>query len=197
VPRKSLHAPEAMLDVARDLLLEEGAHGATIEAISAVSGAPTGSIYHRFGSRDELVTRLWMRAVRRSQAAFLDAVDVDDPALAAVSGGMSIFDFCRAQPRDARLLVSFRYEDLVRAAPQGPLADELRELNRPVEAAVAGLARALHGRATPAAVGHVLLVVFDLPYGAVRRHLIAGVDPPQRLRADLERALRGALAIVE
>jgi len=197
VPRKSLHAPEAMLDVARDLLLEEGAHGATIEAISAVSGAPTGSIYHRFGSRDELVTRLWMRAVRRSQAAFLDAVDVEDPAMAAVSGGMSIFDFCRAQPRDARLLVSFRYEDLVRAAPQGPLADELRELNRPVEAAVAGLARALHGRATPAAVGHVLLVVFDLPYGAVRRHLIAGVDPPQRLRADLERALRGALAIVE
>jgi AcrR family transcriptional regulator len=186
-----------MLDVARDLLLEEGAHGATIEAISAVSGAPTGSIYHRFGSRDELVTRLWMRAVRRSQAAFLDAVDVEDPAMAAVSGGMSIFDFCRAQPRDARLLVSFRYEDLVRAAPQGPLADELRELNRPVEAAVAGLARALHGRATPAAVGHVLLVVFDLPYGAVRRHLIAGVDPPQRLRADLERALRGALAIVE
>ena len=197
MPRKSLHAPEAMLDVARDLLLEEGAHGATIEAISAVSGAPTGSIYHRFGSRDELVTRLWMRAVRRSQAAFLDAVDVEDPAMAAVSGGMSIFDFCRAQPRDARLLVSFRYEDLVRAAPQGPLADELRELNRPVEAAVAGLARALHGRATPAAVGHVLLVVFDLPYGAVRRHLIAGVDPPQRLRADLERALRGALAIVE
>ena len=197
MPRKSLHAPEAMLDVARDLLLEEGAHGATIEAISAVSGAPTGSIYHRFGSRDKLVTRLWMRAVRRSQAAFLDAVDVEDPAMAAVSGGMSIFDFCRAQPRDARLLVSFRYEDLVRAAPQGPLADELRELNRPVEAAVAGLARALHGRATPAAVGHVLLVVFDLPYGAVRRHLIAGVDPPQRLRADLERALRGALAIVE
>ena len=193
MPRKSLHAPEAMLDVARDLLLEEGAHGATIEAISAVSGAPTGSIYHRFGSRDELVTRLWMRAVRRSQAAFLDAVDVEDPAMAAVSGGMSIFDFCRAQPRDARLLVSFRYEDLVRAAPQGPLADELQELNRPVEAAVAGLARALHGRATPAAVGHVLLVVFDLPYGAVRRHLIAGVDPPQRLRADLERALRGAL----
>ena len=193
MPRKSLYSPEAMLDVARDLLLDEGAHGATIDAISTVSGAPTGSIYHRFGSRDELVTRLWMRAVRRSQAAFLDAVDVQDPAMAAVGGGLSIFDFCRSQPRDARLLVSFRYEDLVRAAPEGPLADELQELNRPVEAAVAGLARALHGRATPAAVGHVLLVVFDLPYGAVRRHLIAGVDPPQRLRADLERALRGAL----
>ena len=131
-----------MLDAARDLLLEHGAHAATIEAISSASGAPTGSIYHRFGSRDELVTRLWMRAVCCSQTAFLEAVDVGDPAASAVRAGLSIFDFCRAQPGDARLLVSFRYEDLVRAAPvEGALADELRELNRPVEAVVAELAR--------------------------------------------------------
>jgi hypothetical protein len=37
-------------------------------------------------------------------------------------------------------------------------------------------------------------VVFDLPYGAVRRHLIAGVPPPARLREDLGRALRAAIA---
>ena len=118
-----------------------------------------------------------------------------EPAASAVQAGLSIFDFCRAQPRDARLLVSFRYEDLVRAAPvQGALADELRELNRPVEAAVVDLARALYGRATRSALDRVLLVVFDLPYGAVRRHLIAGAQPPERLRGDLERALRAAIA---
>jgi AcrR family transcriptional regulator len=184
-----------MLDVARDLLLEAGAHGATIEAISSASGAPTGSIYHRFGSRDELVTRLWMRAVRRSQAAFLEALDVADPAVAAVRAGLSIFDFCRAEPRDARLLVTFRYEDLVRAAPAaGALADELGELNRPVEAAVVDLARGLYGRASRAELDRVLLVVFDLPYGAVRRHLIGGAEPPGRLRADLARALEAAIA---
>jgi AcrR family transcriptional regulator len=195
VPRRTLYPVEAMLDVTRDLLLDGGAHGATIEAISSASGAPTGSIYHRFGSRDELVTRLWMRAVRRSQAAFLEAVDVSEPAVAALRAGLSIFDFCRDQPRDARLLVSFRYEDLVRAAPvQGALADELRELNRPVEVAVVELARALYGRASRAALDRVLLVVFDLPYGAVRRHLIAGAKPPERLRADLARALEAAIA---
>ena len=184
-----------MLDVARDLLLEGGAHGATVEAISRASGAPTGSIYHRFGSRDELVTRLWMRAVRRSQAAFLEALDVGDPAAAAVRAGLSIFDFCRAEARDARLLVTFRYEDLVRAAPaEGALADELCELNRPVEAAVADLARALYGRASRAALDRVLLVVFDLPYGAVRRHLIAGAEPPEQLRTALARALEAAIA---
>jgi hypothetical protein len=136
-----------------------------------------------------------MRAVRRSQAAFLDASDVADPGAAAVRAGLSIFDFCRAEPRDARLLVTFRYEDLVRAAPaEGALSDELRELNRPVEAAVVDLARALDGRASRSALDRVLLVVFDLPYGAVRRHLIAGAQPPERLRADLARALEAAIA---
>ena len=196
MPRRTLYPVETMLDVARDLLLADGAHAATIEAISSASGAPTGSIYHRFGSRDELVTRLWMRAVRRSQAALLEVVDVGDPEASAVEAGLAVFDFCRAQPRDACLLVSFRYEDLVRAAPvEGALAEELRELNRPVEAAVADLARALHGRATRSALDRVLLVVFDLPYGAVRRHLIAGAPPPARLREDLARALRAAIAI--
>jgi AcrR family transcriptional regulator len=194
VPRRTLHPPEALLDTARDLLVRDGARGATVDAISGASGAPTGSIYHHFGSRDELVTRLWMRAVRRSQCAFLEAVDLRDPAGAAVRAGLSVFDFCRAEPADARLLVSFRYEDLVRAAPEGPLADELRALNRPVETAVQDLARAIYGRATRAAVDRVILVVFDLPYGAVRRHLIAGSTPPERLRAVLERALASAIA---
>jgi len=193
VPRKTIHVPETLLDTARDLLLRDGARGATVEAISGASGAPTGSIYHRFGSRDELVTRLWIRAVRRSQSAFLEVVDLRDPAAAAVRAGLAVFDFCRTEPRDARLLVSFRYEDVVRDAAEGPLAEELRDLNRPVEAAVQDLARALYGRATRGAVDRVLLVVFDLPYGAVRRHLIAGGAPPERLRGVLARALGSAV----
>jgi hypothetical protein len=83
----------------------------------------------------------------------------------------------------------------VRAAPvHGALADELRELNRPVEVAVVDLARALYGGASRAALDRVLLVVFDLPYGAVPRHWIAEAEPPQRLRADLARALEAAIA---
>jgi AcrR family transcriptional regulator len=63
-----------MLDAARDLLLARGSGSATIEAIADVSGASTGSIYHRFGSRDGLLTRLWIRAVYRSQASFQAAL---------------------------------------------------------------------------------------------------------------------------
>ena len=103
-----------------------------MEAIAQASGAPTGSIYHRFGSRDELIARLWIGAVYRSQAAFLAALESE----AATAAAMSILDFCEQQPGDARLLAACRREDLVRATPEGPLAEELEGLNRSVERTV-------------------------------------------------------------
>jgi AcrR family transcriptional regulator len=178
-----------MLDAARDLLLEQGSRSATIEAIADASGAPTGSIYHRFGSRDELIARLWIRAVYRSQASFVTALEQDDPREAALAGAMSIIDFCEEHPADAQLLAAFRREDLIRAVPKGALADELEELNRPLERAVVQLARRLYGSRTRAALDRTLLAVFDLPYGAARRYLIAGAPLPSGLRADLARAV--------
>jgi AcrR family transcriptional regulator len=182
-----------MLDAARDLLLEGGSGRATVEAIADLSGAPTGSIYHRFGSRDGLLTRLWIRAVYRSQASFLAALEHEDARTAALAAAQSILEFCEQEPADARLLVSFRREDLIRTAPSGQLAEELEELNRPVEAAVVALARRLYGRPTRAALNRTLLAVFDLPYGAVRRHLIAGTKIPVALRDDVGRAVEAVL----
>jgi AcrR family transcriptional regulator len=188
-----MHTTDAMLDAARDLLLEDGSRSATVEAIAGASGAPTGSIYHRFGSRDELVARLWMRAIYRSQASFLAALERPDAREAALAAALSIIDFCEEHPADARLLVSFRREDLIRAAPEGRLADELAELNRPVERAVVDLARRLYGTRSRAALDRTLMAVFDLPYGAARRYLISGARLPTGLRADLTRAVSAVL----
>lgn len=177
-----------MLDAARDLLLDQGAGNATMEAIAGASGAPTGSIYHRFGSRDELIARLWLRAVYRSQASFLAALEKDDPREAALGAAMSIVDFCEAEFADARLLASFRREDLIRTTSD-QLARELEEVNKPVERAVVGLARRLYGRSTRAALNRTLLAVFDLPYGATHRYLRMGAPIPRGLRSDLEPAV--------
>jgi AcrR family transcriptional regulator len=189
VPRPEIHPTETMLDAARELLLGEGARGATMEAIAEVSGAPTGSIYHRFGSRDQLLARLWIRAVYRSQASFVAAMERDDAKEAAIAAATSILDFCEEYPEDARLLVAFRREDLIKAMPEGPLADELKTLNRPVERAVLQLARRLYGTRRRAALDRTLLVTFDLPYGAARRYLMTGARLPPGLRADLVRAV--------
>lgn len=178
-----------MLDAGRDLLLKDGSRAATVEAIAAASGAPTGSIYHRFGSRDELITRVWMRAVYRSQASLVAAIEEQDPREAAIAAALSIIDFCREHPADAQLLASFGREELIVATPEGALADELRELNRPVKRAVSDLARRLYGKSTRAALDRTLLAVFDLPYGASRRYLLAGRKLPRNLRAELREAV--------
>ncbi len=193
MPRPQLHPTDTMLDAARDLLLDKGSPSATMEAIATASGAPTGSIYHRFGSRDELIARLWIRAVYRSQASFVTALEHEDPRQAALNAAMSIIDFSEEHPRDAQLLAAFRHEDLVTAIPEGPLAEELEELNRPVERAVVQLARRLYGSRSRAALDRTLLVVFDLAYGAARRYLIAGMPRPPGRRADLASAVAAVI----
>jgi AcrR family transcriptional regulator len=193
MPRPELHPSDSILDAARSLALDSGLTSATIEEIARISGAPTGSIYHRFRSRDELLARLWIRAVCRSQASFLAAVDQPEPVEAAIAGALSILDFCEHETADAHLLVSFRREDLLRTAPSADVGRELEELNRPVEEAIAGLARRLYGRLSRTAVERTVLVTFDLPYGAARRYLVDGRRFPPTLRHDVEVAARAVL----
>ena len=69
--RPRLHGDDAVLDAARDVVLEAGSGAATTAAVSARSGAPVGSLYHRFGSRDRLLAELWLRTVRRFQDGLL------------------------------------------------------------------------------------------------------------------------------
>jgi AcrR family transcriptional regulator len=194
VPRPPLHPTDAILDAARSLALDSGAGATTIAEIARASGAPVGSLYHRFASRDDLLARLWIRAVHRSQASFLTAIDRDDPIEGAVAGAMAILDFCEHQRADARLLLSLRRGDLLRAAPSPEVARELDGLNRPLERGLARLARALYGTAGRAEIQRVLLAVFDIPYGAARRHLIAGKPLPASVRPDVDRAVRAVLA---
>jgi len=192
--RPRLHSDDAILDAARALVLDSGARSATINAIANASGAPKGSIYHRFASLNDLLAALWIRAVRRSQGEFLDALGHADATSAAVAAALSLHDFALRHPADARLLVALRREDLVASTSTPQLQSELEALNRPLEAALQSLARRLYSRATIGAVERTLTAVVDLPLGAIRRHLVAGTRLPATLRNQLEAAVRAALA---
>jgi AcrR family transcriptional regulator len=192
--RPRLHSDDAILDAARAVVLDTGARSATINAIADASGAPKGSIYHRFASLNDLLAALWIRAVRRSQGEFLDALGDPDATSAAVAAALSLHDFALRHSADARLLVALRREDLVASTSTPRLQSELEALNRPLEAALRSLARRLYGRATAGAVDRTLTAVVDLPLGAIRRHLVAGARLPASLRGQLEAAVRAALA---
>jgi AcrR family transcriptional regulator len=193
VPRPELHPTDSILDAARDVVLDEGVGAATIAAIAESSGAPVGSIYHRFSSVDELLTEMWIRAVRRSQERFAMAAEHPNPIEAAVGAALSVYDFCVEHPADGRLLLSYGPEDLARGRMAPRQRDELERLNEPVMATVRDLARRLYGRASKQSFDRVLMAVFDLPHGAVGRPLKNGENlSPERRRA-LEVALRAVL----
>lgn len=187
--RGEVHSPDAILDAARAVVLSDGVGAATVRAIADAAKAPMGSIYHRFGSRDGVMASMWIRAVKRSQRRFLDALAAHaDPTDSAVGGALSVFDFAVEESEDARIAVLFRREDLIGKTPPD-LADTLRGLNEPPLRALRKLAAQ---RSTE--MDALVLAVIDLPYGTVRRHLIRGRVPPASLRPVLESAVRAALA---
>ena len=192
--RPQLHSESTILDAARDLVLTGGARAATLNAIAAASGAPKGSIYYRFASLDELLAVMWIRAVKRSQHEFIQALEQPDPIGAAIAAALSIWDFAERNPEDARLLASLRREDLIQSVTAPQLRHELAQLNRPLQDALAQLARRLFEDASQDELDRTVFATVDIPLGATRRHLIAGTPLPQARRAQLAAAVRAALA---
>ncbi len=194
VPRPERHPIDKILDVSRDLVLSEGARSVTVDRIVAVSGAPKGSVYHRFSSVNDLMATMWLRGVRRSQARFLEPLNAGaDPMPSAVAAGLAIHDFARESPADARLLAALRREDLVAEVSDPALVVELQKVNDQLRTAVTSLARRLYGRATRDAIERTTCGVIDLPQGAIRRHLIEGTDIPHAVRSQLIAAIPAAL----
>lgn len=101
MPRPERYAASLILDATRGVVADRGARGVTLAAIAHVSGAPVGSIYHRFGSLDELLAQVWLRAVRRSHAALAPALATGDPVQRAVRVALAVYDFCLAEREDA------------------------------------------------------------------------------------------------
>jgi len=182
-----------MLDAARDLVLQSGTRAATIDRVVAASGAPKGSVYHRFATIDDLLIATWLRAVRRTQDAFLEAMRAADPVEAAVAAGLSIYDSAAAHAADARLLASVGRAELLGTATSPELRRDLADVNTALVRAVQGLAERLYGTTDRAAVDRTLFAVSDLPLGAMRRHLLAGRPFPRALRNQVERAVRAAV----
>lgn len=173
--RPAKFTEEQILDTTLGLIAAGGPGAATIAAIAKSLGAPVGSIYHRFGSRDLLVARLWIRTVKRFQQGFLRALDNDDLDQAALGAALHVVDWCRTHPDESRVLMLYRQGELAARWP-GELDDELSGLNDDVESALRSHARRRYGSEDPEALGRLVFALADVPRAAVRRYL--GADDP-------------------
>lgn len=195
MPRPAKFSEDQILDAAMRLVAGGGPSAATISGIAGLLGAPVGSIYHRFGSRDLLLARLWIRTIKHFQAGFVEALGAEDVDEAALGAALYNVDWTRQHMEEARVLLLHRAEDLAEKWPE-ELGEELSTLNAGVFAAVMDHARRRYGKdASAAAVRRVVFALVDVPYAAGRRHLVAGEPPPPLVDDLVTQTLRHILDI--
>jgi AcrR family transcriptional regulator len=192
-PRK--HETDVILDAARTLVLEGGPRTASVAAIAKSSGAPAGTLYHRFGNRDGILKAAWLRALQRFQSRAMGASEADTadtPIETAVAMAVTAIAFAREIPDDARLLLTIRPADLLDDEPDAEFQETVAAMNAPLAERVGVLARKLYGRKDSRSVDAVARAVVDLPYAVVRRH--ARDEPmPSWLEADVAASVRAVL----
>ncbi len=178
-----------MLDAAAELLLDGGLPALTAAGVARRITAPSGSVYHRFGSRDELAASLWMRTVERFDAEVVDALnDAGDPVEVAVDVARRVIEWSRGNPVDAFVLTMFRREELAGGEIGADLAERASTLGRRQAASIRQLADRL-GRTS----GEVSFAVAGIPMAALRGPTDRRERVPAWVPDAVERAVRAAL----
>lgn len=172
--RPSKHDTESLLDAAARAYHERG-RAVTIADVGRAAGAPTGSIYHRFGSREELLATLWLRSIRRFHDGFGQACALPDAREAVAAAARHIPAYCRQHPQDAFAMTLFRQPYLMTEGPPGLRADAAA-VNDDIDAITEELGRRRYGELTEHRRELLRTATRLCPYGLVRPYV--GGDVP-------------------
>lgn len=172
----------AILSGAKRVSAEVGPQNLTIAAVAERSGAPVGSIYHRYESRDEILASLWLGIVEDFQERFLGALEGSDPVRSGLAAVRYVCDWVREHPLEARLLLLHRREDFACDRWPAGYRRRARLLARRATESLRAYALRLAGRDGAAELREVRFALVDLPTAALRRDVEAGASPSEGTR---------------
>lgn len=181
MPRPAKFTYEAILNAASEIVAARGPAAATMGEIAAKVGAPSGSLYHRFHSRDELLGRLWLQKAAFFQNAFARALDQDDARRAAVEAALSLPRTVRADFEGARIMLLHRREDFMSDGWPKPMQEEAARLGKQIRDVMSEFTSRLFNVDTKAARLMTSFAILDVPFAAVRRYVGANEVPPPRV----------------
>lgn len=172
--RPSQYDRDQLLDSALRLAAQDGPGAVTMAAVAKDSGAPSGSVYHRFPSRAVLLGALWVRTSEGFQEGWLAALAQDrDPHRAVRVAARHVVAWTRAHPREAAVLL---HGPDAFGQPEWPsdCARRAAEGHDRVQDAITRVCERL-GATERTAADRVALALIDLPLALVRRPLRAGL----------------------
>jgi AcrR family transcriptional regulator len=181
VPRPAKFTPDAILNAAAEIVAARGAGATTMGEIAAKLGAPSGSLYHRFQTKDELLGRLWLQKATFFQNAFARTLDEVDPRKAAVEAALSLPRTVRADFAGARIMLLHRREDFMSGGWPKPMQEEAARLGQQVRDVMNEFTSRLFNANTKATRLTTHFAILDVPFAAVRRYVSANEVPPPEI----------------
>lgn len=196
--RPRLHAIDDLLDVAEQLATTGDPAGLTLRALGVSAGASSGTIYHAFRSKDDLLARVWLRSWSRLAGLMEDALpgETQSGGQAVVAVALAPCAFVQRFPASAKIFLGQRRDQLFNA---DDLPDEIREdLNRAREQFVrlmVNLAERTWGRGDRIAVETISVCIVDLPGGILRRTMLEGRPATDVIARQIEAAVGAILSL--
>lgn len=149
------------------LIAERGPEAATTAAILNGVGAPAGSFYHRFTSRDLFLGELWLGLAERYQTEFLACLRTQG----ALAAALFTPRWVRDHPVEARVLLLYRKEDFASRNWSADFTRRAADLAEHLTGGLRDFAAGLGGPSPDETFQRVRFALVDVPLAAVRRHL--------------------------
>ena len=162
------------LAAARGVIAERGPQAVTVNSVVERMGAPKGSFYYRFASRDALLGELWLKTVLAYQEGFATAIEAGDGLRAALHTP----NWARRHLDDARLLMLYSRHDFVQGDWPAALRSGVADQAERFEACLRRFARGAFGRAGRGEMRRATFVLAEVPIAAVKPHLERRERPP-------------------
>ncbi len=193
VGRPARFEREDILGAALRLVAEGGPRAATIGAVANEIGAPTGSIYHRYASREHLLAELWMDVVESFQTGFVAVLARAFGIDGAVDAARFMIEWAREHPLEARLLLLHRREDFVPGDwPEG-LVERAAALEPQIGAALRAFAKRALRTGARDEIPRLRYALLDAPLGGIKPYVQSGKPIPRVLDELIEQTVRATL----
>ena len=171
---KRLFEDADFLAAARSLAAASGPASVTVTSVTQKLGAPTGSFYHRFASRDVLLANVWLGTALAFQTDFVAAIKAGDGLAAALHTPIWV----RANFEEARAFLLYHRDDFAHGNWPQDLKDRVVQQGRRVDAAYKRLARDTFGGGSTNELRLARFVLAEVPKAAVGPYLRQGIPPP-------------------
>lgn len=182
-----------MVGAALRLAAERGPHAVTIAAVARAIGAPTGSIYHRYESREQLLAELWMDVVESFQAGFVAVLARANDVDGAVAAARFMAAWTREHLREARMLLLHRRQDFVAGAWPPDLVGRAAALEPQLGEALRGFAKRALGGADADTMARARYALLDAPFGGIKPYVQQGKAAPRVFDEMVEATVRAVL----